>query len=900
MHPRRHLSTALAILAGAAHLAGAQDAPPPAEITQEQAAIAATAPVAAALGPVRVLPVDDFALIPDDFWTHGGFGDIVLRNDYAGFTFGAATTAGDQPNYARQGSILDIFPAPSAPESFEVFQPSTDFASAGRTVFQSAMEFAADPSGDSATVTVRGHDLGKPQIAIESTYEMRRDWPGLLATTTFKNTGEADVELAMLGDHVGLGAMVPFLSGSGYSMKAGIVDECEFFFARRQDSFVFIKPLEGFFTYRNAQQSGAIAYKQNVTIKPGGSETIKRWILTNSTDPSQLFAFTLKQKGPAAYGGIGGRIVERTQLADGRVTDTALVPNAEVRLSIVDRPDMPKSYMLRPYIHAVTDAQGNFSTLLPPGEYRVSAASPSRLSDTSPIALRVEAGKVAARDVAVSRPSTVTYETFDAETGEPIPAKISFQPLRGTNEPDFGPPGGLASGAAMYTFTGKGLAEVPAGDYRVVASHGNEYHTAEARVRLQASRSESVRFDLKRAFKTDGWISADVVQTNRSPHSRTDPRDRVVSAIAEGLDWVITGDLNRITNLQPVVDALAAGDRIKASPGLRIGSTVESPRSEFLLFPTGLCKDGPAIDLEAILAAKTPAETIRKIREVCSDAVLVANRPIFPAIGILAMQDYDLATGRFPLARTMDVKGIDAFQIWEGKRQAIVEQSIDAWYGLIGRESPRLAIFGNSHSAGTYNEEPGYPRMYIKSSQDSPRKLDEAELAKSIREGRVMVTNGPFIELLVDGKAGIGDTVVPKDKQLTVSVRVYSPNWANVSSVSVNLNGAFARKFVIPAASADPEAGLVFPRNDEAAEFKLNVAADSILTILVEGDPGLQQDPVNPLVMPSTQRDLPRGQITYAVTGPIYIDADGDGKVTPDLESFRGKEAQSGSTVAPF
>src|SRR5690606_9406315 len=87
---------------------------------------------------------------------------------------------------------------------------------------------------------------------------------------------------------------------------------------------------------------------------------------------------------------------------------------------------------------------------------------------------------------------------------------------------------------------------------------------------------------------------------------------------------------------------------------------------------------------------------------------------------------------------------VDAFQIWEGKRQGLVNDDYMTYHMLL-RAGNRLAAFGNTNSQGTWMAEPGYPRVYIKSSTDDISKLDPEELALNIKKGMVSVTNGPFV-----------------------------------------------------------------------------------------------------------------------------------------------------------
>lgn len=870
-----------------------QDAPPEIELK-----VITEPPPEQAAGDTQVGVISTPYEVPDDFWTHGTVGDLLMRNDFAGFTFGAVPEGGGDKNRARPGSILDIFPALSSPEGIQLFQPSTDHRTGGRTVYASAMEHSTAPDG-SARVAVYGEDKRNANVAVDTIYEMQKGWPGVLATTTVTNDSDETRTLVMLGDYIGFGASVPFVSGQGWMREGGVIENCEFIFTRFEDTYTMFMPLEGLFEFRYSRNFGTLVYERNVKLEPGESRTYQRWIVTELADPGKLYSFVVQQRGLENFGYLAGRIQERVRLPDGRIMESDVVGDAEVRVNVVRRPDLPREYLQKPYVYTVTDASGNFQVSLPPGEYSVAATTSARRYQPSNVAIKVEGGgQIAAADLPVSKASTLSYEIRDSESGALLPGKLSFLPLRGTDPINLGPPAGLESGGSVYTLTGRGAIEVPAGNYRVIASHGNEFHMEEQRVRIETAQAASVSFEMRRAFNPEGWISADPgVMTRFSPHSRISPEDRVISAVAEGLDWIVTADLNHVTNLQPVVERLGVASQILASPGIRIPSTKGYPRGEYILFPTDLCSAGMETDLSAIFRAGTPRQAIDRMRSICPNAVIMANRPIFPLVGMMTVQGYDFSDEVMPEGDL--VADVDAYQIWEGKRMPVIGQAMRSYYRLVSRGFTTTPI-ANSLSAGTFNEEPGYPRIYIPSKTRDPRKFNVEEFARAIKEGSVQITNGPFINMKVNG-APMGSLVTDTDKTVELELEVYTPNWASVADIQINLNGNFVRKFILPAGSTDPEAGKVFPRKEEDKVLKLQVFKDSILDVIVRGDPALYQDPVNPLAMPTREQSIAQGQTSFALSAPIFIDVDGNGVLDLDPSDFMATEPEEEQpSVPPF
>ncbi|MEO8376933.1 MAG: hypothetical protein ABI579_04615, partial [Candidatus Sumerlaeota bacterium] len=357
-------------------------------------------------------------------------------------------------------------------------------------------------------------------------------------------------------------------------------------------------------------------------------------------------------------------------------------------------------------------------------------------------------------------------------------------------------------------------------------------------------------------------------------------------------DWIVTADPGEPTDLQPIIEEMGVSSQLRASKGFRLVSTKDKHVGEYLLFPLESCSAGTNPDFSKAVAATNSKDAIAALRALCPNSVLVAHRPIFPQIGLMTIEGYNPATRTFADDKE-PAFDIDAMQVWEGKREAIVEDSIQAWMQIAARHDAITPV-AYSLSGGTYNEEIGYPRMYIRSSQSDPKKLDLDELSRNIKQSKVLITNGPFMDVKVNG-AELGEIVTAKDKSIDIDLKVYTPNWANVSGITIDMNGALSRKIMLPAGSVDAESGQVYPNpkghRPEDEHIKLPVTKDCILTITVEGDQSLPQDPVNPFFLPVRDPNAVRGQYSYAFCQPVFVDADGDGVVKPELQSTKTSTA---------
>ncbi|MFZ5444948.1 MAG: carboxypeptidase regulatory-like domain-containing protein [Myxococcota bacterium] len=111
--------------------------------------------------------------------------------------------------------------------------------------------------------------------------------------------------------------------------------------------------------------------------------------------------------------------------------------------------------------------------------------------------------------------------------------------------------------------------------------------------------------------------------------------------------------------------------------------------------------------------------------------------------------------------------------------------AMDDWFNMLSR-GHRIVATGNSDSHGEKSEA-GLPRTYIQigeTADGSMRGLDQAAVYDSMRRGNVLVTNGPIIELSINGQ-GLGSTVVAGDGAIDVKITVKAAPWMDVKRVTL-------------------------------------------------------------------------------------------------------------------
>ena len=225
----------------------------------------------------------------------------------------------------------------------------------------------------------------------------------------------------------------------------------------------------------------------------------------------------------------------------------------------------------------------------------------------------------------------------------------------------------------------------------------------------------------------------------------------------------------------------------------------------------------------------------------------------------------------------------------------------DDWFTLLNYDVAGRSItaMGNSDSHGT-TLEPGIPRNWIASSTDDVRKIDRAEIARNIHQNRVVVSTGPFVRVEI-GEATIGDTVALTDGQdIQLRIQVQTPSWFGVSRVEIYRN----RQLVEVLAADQPASAIVdldqvvtLPHPGEDSWYVVaafGLRDEDFLAPVYHTVPlgELSLDKITSLAFanlgavasvldPSSKVPDYFPSIPYAMTNPIWVDADGDGYHAP-------------------
>lgn len=386
-------------------------------------------------------------------------------------------------------------------------------------------------------------------------------------------------------------------------------------------------------------------------------------------------------------------------------------------------------------------------------------------------------------------------------SNQSLPARLLLRGVPPTLDPDWGDePHDGAALEAVYTL-GDGEVAIAPGEYRAVVSHGLEFTADDKPVRIAEDQTTLLEASLARVVDTRGWISADLhVHAVPSPDAPTLLEDRVRSLAAAGVEVAVATDHNVVTDYGPTIRALGAERWVASVVGDEV-TTRGVEFGHFNVFP--LAAGGPPVPYEntapgALFAAARDAEPAGR------DKVVQVNHPRMGPIGyfeLLRFDPDDVAGSRIrtPAFDT----SFDAIEVFNGDDYEHVERietCLRDWFALLNA-GVRVTATGNSDSHKLTYHEAGVPRNFVRTPGDTPAAFDERAFVKAVRDGRVVVSSGPFVELTAGG-AQVGDSIAP-DNDVDVRVRVQAAPWVDVRTVDLVRRGTVVQSWDVRP-SAEP------------------------------------------------------------------------------------------------
>ena len=455
--------------------------------------------------------------------------------------------------------------------------------------------------------------------------------------------------------------------------------------------------------------------------------------------------------------------------------------------------------------------------------------------------------------------------------GRHVPGKVSFIGLAPTASPYFLPENPVVTGRSWETLKTavypppEGFDVVlPAGTYLATASRGPEFAMETRVVEVLTGEPRDLRFTIDRAVATPGLVSIDTHMHTQFSDGSVLVAERLRSAVAEGIDIVVSADHNAVTDYRADLDRLGLAGELGFVPGNEV--TTRTSNIHFNTFPVAIRADEP--DGGAIsVRDEIPGRLFALAREKNRGSLVQVNHPRSGSLGYFNNYNLDPETAAFA------DHGFDPdFEVMEAMNGARFggenSRAIEDWFHLVNRGYP-VRIVASSDAHGVDGGETGYARTFALMDEPVAGAVDPVALTLALKKGRAFVSNGPIVSVRADGKATFGDTVKARQGRVDLEITVTGAPWIDVSEVRLVVDGE--RRPALPIEGAD---GRTVKFRDRV---RVDMPRDGWIAVEVRGARSLY-----PLIQQrSGNGDPDRTAIPYALTNPIFVDADGDGLSSP-------------------
>lgn len=782
----------------------------------------------------------------------GRIGDFKLYNSRIAVIVGRPGFALGYHPYGGTIIDADLVRAEGGPgkSAFGEVIPSFDF----RVIGPESVEVTADGGdGGPAIVTMRGRlapfpvlkailaeliDTDARPIEVVVRYVLEPNSSTLRVEHILRNTGDVDLDVALplLAMVFGDGAPA-FVPGFGFVSPPA---------ASRSEYYGAVSPDV---TYLYGSPSAPLEYvvvtsghiyasiRETITLR-AREEKKEVQLLTLAVDLASAQAEWRESAGKEALAAIRGKI-SGAGFAGARVHLTERSPVVAER----DYVSMTRA-----------DENGDFVLYAPEGEYFLTATTDARIT-AGPLPVSLGAGGLENISLNLAAPGKLNYKITDP-AGALLPAKLTIVPRVAAGEfvPEkFGEPIHPAGTIkAEHGLRGEGTVELPAGEYQVYASRGAEYEISEAVVSVAAGGEARFEASLARSVSTPGWISTDThLHAQLSPDSPDLFPYKTAALVVEGIELPVSTEHEAVGDFNPSIRALGVERWMFGIVGTEITTNNFGHFNAFPLVADPNLPGNGRIDW----IDKKPAAILSSVRSDASDPFLQVNHPRSETIGFFTKAGLDRERMIFekPDDGSFD---FDGFEVANGCPVSQIERvEMADWIAFLngGR---RMVATGSTDNHRAGRGDLGYPRTWVKMDGDDPAAVALPLFRDRLREGRAVVSCGPYLSLSLEGKE-IGDVASISGDLLRLDVRVAAPSWMDVDQIEVLVEGELVKTIPLGAAVAgDRFAGTI--------TASITAGRDSWVMIKTRGD--------------RRHGIWAAGAPSWAFTNPIFIDGNGDGR----------------------
>jgi hypothetical protein len=745
--------------------------------------------------------------------------DYLLESDRLRLVIG--NDGGGMERHQRYGALIDLGLSRDIPD--ELLELRTVLYVAGAQI----------------PLRMQSVDIGKagerPVLAVEESsrdgrFELRTEYrlaPGVdyveLATTV-TNLSDKKVIGVQTGDrgrwpgtpafaprlghvHLATRADVPWLGRTGNKLSYGLVFPDH--------------PAHTAFQFDVVGPAGEVTLGASTDLSPRGSFEERRHVIVVQGGLGKLAAVAWQRLGKRV-GYARGKLVRAQSWA----TVSARHPDGRTVLSVPVEPD------------------GSFELPLPAGEYRFVLQAPGGEDEELG---SVAEGRELELNLVPPRPGTLTYRMTDDEQ-RPLPGRLVVRGVPPTKDPDLvAAEGESGSKNMLYSLSGSGSVQLPAGRYDVLATHGPEYSMPRQELELNAELGANFHAELVRTVDTAGYLAGDFhVHAAPSTDSNVPLTDRVLTLAAEGIEVAVPTDHNHVTDYRAPI----AHQHLEGKLGTFPGVEITTPSwGHFNAYPYPASLEVPPFQ------DASPLEIFSVVRARAPQAVLQVNHPRMPGVGYFNRGELDTKRG---VAEAPEFSfAFDALEVSNGfdlEDPKVLERNLREWFELMNT-GHRYTAVGNSDSHRVVFQWAGWPRTYVRAPDRDVAGIDPAEVARALQAGHALVSCGIFVLPLANGTAGPGDTVQGSRVSLAISAR--APDWIDVARVEVYANGAKVEERVRAAPLQKSVWNL---------EVDLELKSDSWIVVLARGDKFMNDALPGKWIKP------------FGFANFIFVDANSDGR----------------------
>ena len=397
--------------------------------------------------------------------------------------------------------------------------------------------------------------------------------------------------------------------------------------------------------------------------------------------------------------------------------------------------------------------------------------------------------------MAVANPRAVLSIRVKDDRGSSIPSHLLFHGLDATPDPSLAGSGEARAGIfdagrSLYVVHGVAAVTLPPGRYRLTATHGTRYSLFVQDITVRAGEHRSLDVLLHDIDSSSAWTSGDFhLHAAPSMDSEIALDARVATLVAEGLDFAVATDHNRVTDYGPSIVRLGVSRQLVTTPGDELTSYGSRSWGHFNVYPLPPAAQGaeesapPYFDLGPAQIFAAARKGAAEVHASEPPIIQVNHARLGMNLGYFDIVRLDARTGAADPSFSGDFDVLEAYNgSFVTKPAKVREGAIDLV--ALARRGIHVAATGNSDSHHLLYQEAGYARTFVHVARE-PIETRKERVFAALRAHDTTVSSGPLVEMTVDGSP-IGSVVRPSTQhEVRVHVRVTAPAWVPVEHVEI-------------------------------------------------------------------------------------------------------------------